>query len=66
MPSAKGGCIDRAYHKSEIEEMMERAAAGPGPGEVLPPAPLRLISSASACFLHNFLSTVNALCISSH
>jgi hypothetical protein len=63
MSSAKGGCIDRAYRKSEIEEMMERAAAGPGPGEVLPPAPH---FKRSACFLYIFLSSVNSLCISSH
>jgi hypothetical protein len=34
MPPIKGGSFDRAFHKSEIEGMMERAAAVPGPGEV--------------------------------
>jgi hypothetical protein len=36
MPLIKGGTFDRAFHKSEIETMMERAAGAPGPGEVSP------------------------------
>jgi hypothetical protein len=33
MPPIKGGSFDRAFHKSEIEEMIDRAAGAPGPGE---------------------------------
>lgn len=36
MPAIKGGSFDRATHKSEIEDMIDRAAAAPGPGEVQP------------------------------
>lgn len=44
MPPIKGGSFSRAFHKSEIEGMMERAAGAPGPGEVtpLPVIPSRL------------------------
>jgi len=33
MPAIKGGSFGRAFHKSEIEGMIERAAGAPGPGE---------------------------------
>ena len=36
MPAIKGGSFDRATHKSKIEDMIDRAAAAPGPGEVQP------------------------------
>ena len=36
MPAIKGGSFGRAFHKSEIEGMIERAAGAPGPGEVIP------------------------------
>jgi len=51
MPPIKGGSFNRAFHKSEIEGMMERAAAVPGPGEVYaittrpPVVPLQLFKT---------------------
>jgi len=57
MPAIKGGCIDRAHHKSEIEEMIDRAAAAPGPGEVFRPSTHFNV----AYFLHGCLSIINTV-----
>ena len=55
MPPIKGGSFNRAFHKSEIEGMIERAAAVPGPGEVNiitahpPVVPLQLFNTHIKC-----------------